>query len=40
MEGDINMEDKYLLVDTKVLPDVFKKVILVKDLLNTKKLTI
>ncbi len=37
MEGDINMENKYLLVDTKVLPDIFKKVILVKDLLNTKK---
>lgn len=31
------MENKYLLVSTKVLPDIFTKVIMVKDLLNTKK---
>jgi chorismate mutase len=38
MEGDIlYMENKYLLVDTKVLPDIFEKVIKVKYILNTKK---
>lgn len=30
-------EDKYLLVDTKVLPNVFEKIIEVKTILNTKK---
>ncbi|AGK98288.1 ACT domain-containing protein [Clostridium pasteurianum] len=31
------MKNKYLLVDTKVLPDIFEKVIQVKDLINVKK---
>ncbi|MDF2503833.1 MULTISPECIES: ACT domain-containing protein [Clostridium] len=31
------MENKYLLVDTKVLPDIFQKVMQVKDLINIKK---
>lgn len=31
------MEDKYLLVNTKVLPEIFEKVIQVKELINTRK---
>ncbi|AJA47488.1 ACT domain-containing protein [Clostridium pasteurianum DSM 525 = ATCC 6013] len=31
------MKNKYLLVNTKVLPDVFEKVMEVKDLINLKK---
>lgn len=31
------MKSKYLLVDTKVLPDIFEKVMQVKDLINVKK---
>lgn len=31
------MKNKYLLVDTKVLPDIFEKVMQVKDLINLKK---
>lgn len=39
MEGIVSklMENKYLLVNTKVLPEIFEKVIQVKELINTKK---